>query len=57
LLNYLAGNGNRRQGLDRRVFSYFAHIPERRSGKENEEVEKIAELAIVDESSCVRPPE
>ena len=27
-------NGGRRTGIDRRQFSYTAHIPERRSGKE-----------------------
>ena len=31
---FLAGNGNRRLGLDRRVFSYFSHIPERRGGSD-----------------------
>jgi hypothetical protein len=30
----LLDNGGRRLGLDRRQFSYFIHIPERRSGKE-----------------------
>jgi len=25
---------DRRSGIDRRQFSYYAHIPERRSGKE-----------------------
>ena len=30
----LPDNGGRRSGLDRREFSYTAHIPERRSGKE-----------------------
>jgi hypothetical protein len=34
MTDFLAGNGNRRLGLDRRVFSYFSHIPERRGGKE-----------------------
>lgn len=28
----LADNGGRRSGLDRRKFSYSAHIPERRQG-------------------------
>ncbi len=27
-------NGGRRQGLERRQYSYAAHIPERRTGKE-----------------------
>jgi len=27
-------NGGRRSGIDRREFSYTAHIPERRSGNE-----------------------
>jgi hypothetical protein len=30
----LEGDGNRRSGLERRRFSYDAHIPERRSGAE-----------------------
>ena len=30
----LLDNGGRRLGVDRRQFSYFMHIPERRSGKE-----------------------
>jgi hypothetical protein len=30
----LPDNGGRRSGIDRRQFSYTAHIPERRSGKE-----------------------
>ena len=30
----LPDNGGRRSGIDRREFSYNAHIPERRSGKE-----------------------
>ena len=30
----LAENGGRRLGIDRRVFSYTCHIPERRSGKD-----------------------
>lgn len=30
----LSDNGGRRSGIDRRQFSYTAHIPERRSGKE-----------------------
>ena len=30
----LPDNGGRRLGIDRRQFSYTAHIPERRSGKE-----------------------
>ncbi len=30
----LEQGGNRRSGFDRRRFSYDAHIPERRSGKE-----------------------
>jgi len=30
----LTNNNERRSGIDRRQFSYFAHIPERRSGKE-----------------------
>jgi hypothetical protein len=28
------GDGDRRSGIDRRRFSYNAHIPERRSGSE-----------------------
>ena len=27
-------NGGRRSGVERRQFSYFAHVPERRSGKD-----------------------
>ncbi len=30
----LEGDGDRRSGIDRRRFSYNAHIPERRSGAE-----------------------
>ena len=30
----LPDNGGRRSGIDRRQFSYTAHIPERRSGRE-----------------------
>jgi len=30
----LLDNGRMRLGVDRRQFSYFTHIPERRSGKE-----------------------
>jgi hypothetical protein len=32
--NVLPDNGGRRSGIDRRQFSYTAHIPEHRSGKE-----------------------
>ena len=32
--NVLPDNCGRRSGFDRREFSYTAHIPERRSGKE-----------------------
>lgn len=32
--NVLPDNGGRRSGVDRRQFSYTAHIPERISGKE-----------------------
>ena len=30
----LPDNGGRRLGIDRRQFSYYKHIPERRSGKD-----------------------
>jgi len=30
----LPDNGGRRMGIEQRQFSYTAHIPERRSGKE-----------------------
>lgn len=30
----LPDNGGRRSGIERQQFSYTAHIPERRSGKE-----------------------
>ena len=30
----LSDNGGRRSGIDRRTFSYSAHIPERRCGQE-----------------------
>jgi len=30
----LTDNNDRRLGIDRRQFSYYEHIPERRSGKE-----------------------
>ncbi|MFW9906044.1 MAG: hypothetical protein ACFFFH_17105 [Candidatus Thorarchaeota archaeon] len=30
----LLDNGGRRSGMDRRQFSYTAHIPERRSGED-----------------------
>lgn len=30
----LSDNGGRRSGIDRRLFSYSAHIPERRCGQE-----------------------
>ena len=30
----LKDNGDRRFGIDRRQFSYFVHIPERRSGRD-----------------------
>ncbi|MBU4316290.1 MAG: hypothetical protein KKF30_03335 [Proteobacteria bacterium] len=29
-----ADNGGRRIGIDRRQFSYFTHIPERRTGED-----------------------
>ena len=32
----LHDNGERRSGIERREFSYYSHIPERRSGKERE---------------------
>jgi len=32
--NILHDNGGRRSGIERREFSYNAHIPERRSGKD-----------------------
>ena len=34
LLTELTENKERRSGVERRQFSYYAHIPERRSGKE-----------------------
>lgn len=30
----LYDNGGRRRGLERRLFNYAGHVPERRSGKE-----------------------
>ncbi len=30
----LPDNGGRRLGIDRRQFSYYEHIPEKRSGKD-----------------------
>jgi len=33
-LPILPDNGGRRLGVDRRQFSYYFHIPERRSGNE-----------------------
>ena len=30
----ISDNGGRRSGIERRLFSYTIHIPERRSGKE-----------------------
>jgi len=30
----ITDNGGRRSGIDRRQFSYYEHIPERRSGKD-----------------------
>ena len=30
----LHDNGGRRSGVERREFSYYGHIPERRSGKD-----------------------
>ena len=32
--NILHNNGGRRSGIERREFSYYVHIPERRSGKD-----------------------
>lgn len=32
---------NRRSGIERRVFSYTAHIPEKRSGQDRREVGEI----------------
>jgi len=31
---FIKNNADRRSGIERRVFSYTLHIPERRSGKE-----------------------
>jgi hypothetical protein len=31
---FIKNNADRRSGIERRVFSYTIHIPERRSGKE-----------------------
>lgn len=31
---FVLGNGNKRSRIERRRFSYDAHIPERRSGKD-----------------------
>jgi hypothetical protein len=31
---FIKNNAGRRSGIERRVFSYTLHIPERRSGKE-----------------------
>ena len=35
---FIKNNADRRLGIERRVFSYTRHIPERRSGKERREV-------------------
>jgi hypothetical protein len=34
MTHILPDNGGRRLGIDRRQFSYYAHIPERRSVKD-----------------------
>ena len=34
LVFFLRDNGGRRSGIDRRQFSYSAHIPERRCGQD-----------------------
>jgi len=31
---FIKNNADRRSGIERRIFSYTLHIPERRSGKE-----------------------
>jgi hypothetical protein len=35
---FIKNNVDRRLGIERRVFSYTRHIPERRSGRERREV-------------------
>ena len=37
MLIFIKDNAGRRSGLERRVFLYTIHIPERRSGKERRE--------------------
>ncbi len=34
MVSFPADNGGRRSGIDRRQFSYTAHIPERRCGED-----------------------
>jgi hypothetical protein len=34
MISFTADNGGRRSGIDRRRFSYTAHIPERRYGED-----------------------
>ena len=34
MISFTADNGGRRSGIDRRQFSYTAHIPERRYGED-----------------------
>lgn len=47
----ISDNGGRRSGIERRLFSYTIHIPERRSGKErrsgvDRRIERVLKLPI-----------
>ena len=42
---FIPQNGDKRLGIERRRFSYHAHIPERRSGQDRRIEEESRELA------------
>jgi hypothetical protein len=44
---FIKNNVDRRLGIERRVFSYTRHIPERRSGKERREITCLGSGKII----------
>jgi len=44
---FIKNNVDRRLGIERRVFSYTRHIPERRSGKERRKVIGLGSSKII----------
>lgn len=45
VLTFIPQNGDKRSGIERRRFSYHAHIPERRSGQDRRSEGERRELA------------